>query len=141
MRKRFWIFLVRSYNRYLKLFYKMDIAENAIVSWKAHLDTSVNPRGIHIGEHSWVLARVIILAHDHCRSLVCDTYIGNNSIIGIRSIVCPGVRIGNECVIGAGSIVTKDIPDNCMAVGNPAKIIRTGIKVKNGKILNRDSKE
>lgn len=39
----------------------------------------------------------------------------------------PGVSIGNHVVIGAGSVVTKDIPDNCMTVGNPAKIIRKSI--------------
>ncbi|MBO4601742.1 MAG: sugar O-acetyltransferase, partial [Salinivirgaceae bacterium] len=38
--------------------------------------------------------------------------------------VCPGVTIGNRCIIGAGSVVTKDIPDDCLAVGNPAKVIR-----------------
>ena len=39
----------------------------------------------------------------------------------------PGVSIGNHVVIGAGSVVTKDIPDNCMTVGNPAKIIRKSL--------------
>ena len=36
----------------------------------------------------------------------------------------PGVKIGHRCIIGAGSVVTKDIPDNSVAVGNPAKVIR-----------------
>jgi maltose O-acetyltransferase len=48
----------------------------------------------------------------------------------------PGVKIGNEVVIGSGSVVTKDIPNNCIAVGNPAKIIKTDIHVYNGKIQN-----
>ncbi len=39
-------------------------------------------------------------------------------------IVLPGVTIGNGCVIGAGSVVTKDIPDNSLAVGNPCRVIR-----------------
>ena len=38
--------------------------------------------------------------------------------------VCPGVKIGKNCVIGAGSVVTKDIPDNSLALGVPAKVIR-----------------
>lgn len=42
----------------------------------------------------------------------------------------PGVRVGNNCVVGAGSVVTKDIPNNCIAVGNPARIIKTDIKIK-----------
>ena len=40
-------------------------------------------------------------------------------------IVLPGVTIGDGCVIGAGAVVTKDIPDNSLAVGNPAKVIKT----------------
>jgi maltose O-acetyltransferase len=50
--------------------------------------------------------------------------IGNDCWIGGNTVICPGVKIGNGCVIGAGAIVTKDIPDNSLAVGNPAKVIR-----------------
>ena len=39
-------------------------------------------------------------------------------------VILPGVKIGNGCTIGAGSVVTKDVPDNSLAVGNPAKVIR-----------------
>ena len=44
-------------------------------------------------------------------------------------MVCPGVTIGKRCIIGAGSVVTKDIPDDCVAAGNPARVIRE-LKVK-----------
>ena len=50
--------------------------------------------------------------------------IGNNSWIGESSIIMPGVTIGEGCVIGAHSIVNKDIPDYCIAVGSPAKVIK-----------------
>ncbi|OCB78724.1 sugar O-acetyltransferase [Flavobacterium crassostreae] len=50
--------------------------------------------------------------------------IGEDCWIGGNTVVCPGVRIGKGCVIGAGSVVTKDVPDNCLAVGNPARVIR-----------------
>lgn len=50
--------------------------------------------------------------------------IGNNVWIGGNVVVLPGVKIGDNCVIGAGSVVTKDIPDNSVAVGNPCKVIR-----------------
>ena len=49
----------------------------------------------------------------------------NNVFIGCNSIIMGGVRIGNNVVIGAGSVVTKDIPDNSVVVGNPAKVIKT----------------
>ena len=49
--------------------------------------------------------------------------IGDNVYIGLRCIIMPGVRIGNNVIIGAGSIVTKDIPDNSVYAGNPARFI------------------
>ena len=50
-----------------------------------------------------------------------QTIIGDRVRIGSNSTILP-VRIGNNVIIGAGSVVTKDIPDNCVAYGNPAKI-------------------
>lgn len=50
--------------------------------------------------------------------------VGNNVWIGGNVIVLPGVTIGDNTIIGAGSIVTKDIPSNVVAVGNPCKVIR-----------------
>jgi acetyltransferase-like isoleucine patch superfamily enzyme len=51
--------------------------------------------------------------------------IGRNAWIGMGSIVLPGVRIGEGCVVGAGSVVTRDLDDFAVAVGNPAKAIRS----------------
>lgn len=51
-------------------------------------------------------------------------YIGDNCYIGTGSTILGPVRIGNNVTIGAGSIVTKDIPDNCVVAGNPARIIK-----------------
>ena len=51
--------------------------------------------------------------------------VGDNVWIGGNVVVLPGVTIGNNCVIGAGSVVVKDIPDNSIAVGNPCKVIKT----------------
>ena len=51
-------------------------------------------------------------------------HIGNNVWIGANAVVLPGVTIGDNSVIGAGSVVTKDIPANVVAVGNPCRVIR-----------------
>ena len=51
--------------------------------------------------------------------------VGKNCFIGCRCIILPGVHIGNNCIIGAGSIVNKDIPDNTVYAGVPAKFICT----------------
>lgn len=53
-----------------------------------------------------------------------EIIIGDNVWIGGNSVICPGVRIGSNVVIGAGSVVTKDIPDWCVAAGNPCRVIR-----------------
>lgn len=50
--------------------------------------------------------------------------IGNNVWIGGSVVINPGVRIGDNVVIGSGSVVTKDIPDDAVAVGNPCKVVR-----------------
>ena len=54
----------------------------------------------------------------------CKVEIGNDVWIGARVIILPGVKIGNGCVIGAGAVVTKDVPDYCVVGGNPAKILK-----------------
>ena len=53
-----------------------------------------------------------------------EVTIGDNVWIGGNAVICPGVHIGNNVVIGAGSVVTKDIPDWYEAAGNPCRLIR-----------------
>lgn len=90
------------------------------------------PKGIHIGESCLIASGTVILSHDHCKRVngmpyITDTYIGDRCFIGIRSFILPGVKIGNEVIVGSMSVVTKDVPSNCIVAGNPAKIIKTGI--------------
>ena len=51
--------------------------------------------------------------------------VGNNVYIGSGAYIMPGVTIGDNCIIGAASVVTKDIPANSVAVGIPARVIKT----------------
>ncbi|PQJ89220.1 sugar O-acetyltransferase [Aliivibrio sifiae] len=51
--------------------------------------------------------------------------IGNDVWVGGNVSILPGVKIGNNCVIGAGSVVNRDIPDNSVAVGNPCRVIKS----------------
>ena len=56
--------------------------------------------------------------------------IGDGSYIGINAVIVGNVRIGMHCVIGANSVVTKDVPDYCVAVGSPARVIKNIEKTK-----------
>lgn len=51
-----------------------------------------------------------------------DTYVGEDTVIGARAIVMPGIRIGRGCIVRPGALVTKDMPDATLAIGNPAQI-------------------
>lgn len=54
-----------------------------------------------------------------------ETIVESNVSIGAGSVICPGVKIGEGAMIGAGSVVTKNIPSHTLAFGNPAKVIKT----------------
>ena len=66
-------------------------------------------------------------------------HIGNNVWIGANSVILPGVNIGDNSVIGAGSVVTRDIPSNVVAVGNPCRVLRE-INENDMKYYYRDMK-
>lgn len=111
----------------LKYIYGMDIDKTARLSFGARLDKT-NPKGVHIGEESFIAKGVVILAHDFCRGIHTDTYIGKRCFIGVNAIIMPGVRIGDSVIVGSGAIVTKYVPNNCIVAGNPAKIIKQNVQ-------------
>lgn len=99
------------------------------------IDTQ-RPWMIKIGEYCKITGGVIILQHDYSRSVLRrvygdvvgeskETIIGNNVFIGMNSIILMGAHIGDNVIIGAGSVVSGQIPSNVVAAGNPAKIIRS----------------
>jgi acetyltransferase-like isoleucine patch superfamily enzyme len=119
-----------------------NISANAIIESKVNLDR-VYPESIYIGASSLVASSVTLLCHEHVYRepgnsklpLHKPVRIGRRCFIGVSAIVLPGVTIGDDCIIGAGSIVTKDIPSGSIAVGNPARIIRSGIRLSDRAIL------
>ena len=118
--------------------YKRFMANNV---YGAHLDKTVrlssstmidknNSKGIYIGEYTYFAGGAIVFAHDYSRSLHMETHVGKKCFIGANAIIMCGITIGDEVIVGAGSIVTKDVPSNCIVAGNPARIIRLGIHTK-----------
>ncbi|MGH8153801.1 MAG: sugar O-acetyltransferase [Rhodanobacteraceae bacterium] len=59
-----------------------------------------------------------------CKEIGKPVEIGSDVWVGGRAIILPGVRIGSRAVIGAGSVVTRDVPESVLAVGNPCRIVR-----------------
>ncbi len=108
-------------------FWGMHIDPSAKISLKAHLDIT-NPSGVHIGRDSYVAFGATILAHDMRRRKKSDTRIGERCFIGARSILLPGVTVGDGSIVAAGAVVTKDVPPGCAVAGNPAVIVREGIE-------------
>ena len=116
--------------------YKMDISKSARISFGTKLDKT-NPKGVHIGEESYLASGVILFSHDFSRNLRTHTYIGKRCFIGANAIIMAGVTIGDEVVVGSGAIVTKDVPSNCIVAGNPARIVKEGISTtKFGQLKN-----
>lgn len=86
-------------------------------------DVRVNA-GVHFVTHDggmWVLRELIPGGEKF--DLFGNIEVGNNVHIGTNSIIMTGVKIGSNAVIGCGAVVTRDIPDNSVAVGIPAKVI------------------
>ena len=95
-----------------------------------HSFTAMSIGGIEIGDNVQIGPHVTIVTDNHdlenryvlkCRTVVIE----DNVWIGAGASIMPGVRIGENAVIAGGSVVTKDVPANTVAGGNPAKAIRT----------------
>lgn len=126
--------LIRARALYLREVMKMDLHPHVRVSLKANLDLT-NPRGVHVDEGTYIAFGAVILAHDMSRMLHVDTYVGRNCFVGAHAIIMPGVRIGDQCIVGSGAVVTRDVPAHSIVVGNPAKVVRSGIRTINWGIL------
>lgn len=119
----------------------MDLHPTMQMSLSAKLDRTF-PIGVHVGENSYVAFEARILTHDRTRGLYLHTRVGKNCFIGGRSMILPGVEIGDNCIVAAGAIVTKSVPPYSIVAGNPARIIRSDIKVgPYGRYLSADETE
>ena len=100
--------------------WKMDIHPTTWIARTALIDRTW-PQGIHIGQDCIIDEEVVILTHDLTRGLYLDTRIGTRTVIGPRAIILPGMSVGDDCIISAGALVNRDVPNNSIATGNPAQ--------------------
>src|SRR5947207_5931379 len=113
--------------QYLNRVWKMGIGEGTAISGSAKLDKT-NPRGIHIGTYSVVTFGAAILTHDYVNRRNGDVRIGDNCFIGAHSIILSGVTIGDGCIVAAASVVARDVPSGSLVAGNPARVVEHNIK-------------
>ena len=103
-------------NNHITSIYSIEIEENVLTG--PNVLITDNTHGIF--EEKLIVIPPLLRPLTHKGKVI----IGKNVWIGEGAAILPGVKIGENSIIGANSVVTKDIPSNCLAVGNPAQIIR-----------------
>ncbi len=95
--------------------------------------TLVDDTHIYVGDYTMFAPNVVVATAGHpilpelrekAYQYNFSVHIGRNCWIGAGALIMPGVTIGDNTVIGAGSVVTRNIPSNCVAYGNPCRVIR-----------------
>ena len=114
---------------------KIGVNINGSLHLYGRVEWSTEPWIITLGNNVHITDGVKFLTHDGGTLLFRDRVpdleitkpivVGDNVYIGNNTIILPGVTIGSNVVIGAGAIVSRDIPDNSVAVGVPARVIKT----------------
>lgn len=104
-------------------FLKMNIGEETAFAFKVVPDL-LYPEYITIGKNCVIGYNTTILTHEFLvdEFKTGPVHIGDNTLIGANVTILPGVTIGNNVKVGAGAVVSKDIPDNTLAYGNPIQI-------------------
>jgi len=113
---------------------KLIIGDNVSIGQNFHCITGCKQELI-IGKDTTISANVFISNINHSYYLIGKnileqpleykkTIIGKNSFIGYGAVILPGTVLGNNCIVGANSVVRGEFPDNCVLAGIPAKIIK-----------------
>lgn len=141
--KKYWNmrekFVDSSTNKILRYYYlykikKMDAFSNASMGTNTDVSAVFESRpvlphglnGIIVSQYAKI-GKNCIIYHQVTIGSKEDKFapvIGDNVIIYPHSIIIGGIKIGNNAIIGAGAVVTKDVPDNAIVAGNPAKVIK-----------------
>lgn len=117
----------------------VHIGKNVYIGLHCHLD-NLYPDYIYIDDNASINSDAMILTHFNpmkrfepiMRATVSAVHIGEGAILAVRTTVLPGVKIGKNAIVTAGSVVDKNVPEYTLVRGNPAKIV-TEYKILIGK--------
>lgn len=109
-----------------RTFLRMRVGKNTAFALMVMPDVMF-PEKISVGTNSIIGYNTTILAHEYLISeyRIGKVEIGDNVMIGANSTILPGVKIGDQAIVSAGTLVHKNVPDGCFVGGNPMKVIYT----------------
>ncbi|TMW72409.1 acyltransferase [Alteribacter natronophilus] len=109
-----------------RTFLRMDVGKETSVALMVMMDVMF-PEKIRIGQNSVIGYNTTILAHEYLikEYRLGEVNIGSNVLIGANTTILPGVTIGDGAIVGAATLVHKDVPPGAFVGGNPMQMIRT----------------
>ena len=110
-----------------------DIQDRSKIGNYARLHSSVHIGQMStVGDFVWIFPNTVLTNDPHPPSEdICGVTIEDYAVIGAQAVLMPGIRIGAEALIGAGSVVYRDVPQRVVVAGNPARRINTIDQIKN----------
>jgi acetyltransferase-like isoleucine patch superfamily enzyme len=100
----------------------VSIGSNTLIGGGTWIDCVYVKGKVKIGSNVLISGHSMLIAHDPWKS--GEIHIEDGAWVGVSTTIIFPVRIGKNAIVGAGSVVTKDVPDNTVAVGVPARVIK-----------------
>lgn len=120
--------LIRLRLRWLRLRHGAVIAPDASISLSSRF-LGHRPGAITVDVETLIAFKTLIDTRDLASGEIRPIHIGRRCFIGGGSMIMPGVRIGDESIVAAGAVVTRDVPPRSIVAGTPARVIRSDIEV------------
>jgi len=131
-------FLIGQRRRWLQWRTGLEIDESASISLSSKVIPG-RPGGVRVGAETLIAFKTLLDARDGVTGEVRPIRIGRRCFIGGGSMILPGVSVGDESIVAAGAVVFDDVPPRSIVAGNPARVVRSEIKVgKFGRLEGAD---